>query len=339
MTGTTFELTEHWRRWIAENHLLGTNPETILDVLERQGLPRQAACELLSTVQLDGNLVPAGWMVQRLRKLESLLGAQQRVRSLDPEYSRVPRCAGLTRQQFLERHYAANRPVVLSDVADRWPARDRWTAQYLTAQVGAELVEVMTGRERDGRYEEHLDMHRTQMLFADYVANVEAAGPTNDFYLVANNRFFERPAAAPLLADLEFDERFLDKAASPRQVFFWYGPAGTVTPLHHDTSNVLLTQVRGRKRVTLVPALESHRMYNDVAVYSPVDPEAPDLERFPLYSEATAMTVTLEAGEALLIPVGWWHHVRSLDTSISVSFTAFCFPNFFEWNFPKIERW
>jgi Cupin-like domain len=339
MAGETFELTAHWRRWIAENHLLGTDPQRILDILERQGFARESADQELSSVQLDENLVPAGWMVQRLRKLESLLESQHRVRSLDPGYRQVARCAGLTREQFLERFYAANRPVVLTDFADRWPALDRWTAEYLTAQLGDECVEVMTGRERDNRYEEHLDLHRTQMRFADYVAKVEAAGPTNDFYLVANNHFFERPAAAPLLADLDFDERFLDHAAAPGQVFFWYGPAGTVTPLHHDTSNVLLTQVRGRKRVTLIPALESHRLYNDVAVYSPVDPEAPDLARFPRFAEATTMTVTLAAGEALLIPVGWWHHVRSLEASISVSFTAFCFPNYFEWSFPKIDRW
>lgn len=339
MTEATFEVTEHWRRWIAENHLLGTNPGTIVEVLERQGLASEMAHAELASVQLDGNLVPAQWMVQRLRKLESMLDAQQRMRSLAPGYGQVPRCSGLGRDEFLERFYAANRPVILTDVAAQWPARDRWTPEYLTDVIGDEWIEVMTGREHDDRYEEHLDAHRTQLRFAEYVAKVEAAGPTNDFYLVANNHFFEGASAARLLTDIELDERYLDPTAGPQQTFFWYGPGGTVTPLHHDTSNVLLTQVCGRKRVTLIPALESHRLYNDVAVYSPIDPEAPDLARFPRYAEATVLTVTLEPGEALLIPVGWWHHVRSLETSISISFTCFCFPNYFEWVFPKINRW
>jgi ribosomal protein L16 Arg81 hydroxylase len=39
------------------------------------------------------------------------------------------------------------------------------------------------------------------------------------------------------------------------------------------------------------------------------------------------MQVVLEPGQALFIPVGWWHHVRSLDVSISVSFTNFLAPN------------
>jgi hypothetical protein len=335
---STFEVTEGWRHWIAENHLVGTRPDAIIRVLVEQGLSADHARAELDRVRLDDNLVAAGWMVQRLRKLESLLDAQQRLHSLDPSYDVVARRSGLSREEFLTQYYAANRPVVLTDVADRWPARHRWTADYLVERIGDDLVEVMTTRERDPGYEQNLDAHRTQMAFRDYVAQVEASGPTNDFYLVANNHFLDQPTAAPLLPDIVQDERLLDPRSARGHTFFWYGPAGTVTPLHHDTTNVLLTQVRGSKQVRLVPALEGHRVYNDVAVYSPVDPEAPDLDRFPRFAGATSMTVTLEAGEALFIPVGWWHHVRSLEVSISVSFTNFAFPNSFEWSFPHIVR-
>jgi len=62
-----------------------------------------------------------------------------------------------------------------------------------------------------------------------------------------------------------------------------------------------------------------------------VDCEAPDYQRFPLFKQATIIDLTLEAGEVLFMPVGWWHQVRTLEISTMVSFTNFLFPNSYEW--------
>ena len=31
------------------------------------------------------------------------------------------------------------------------------------------------------------------------------------------------------------------------------------------------------------------------------------------------------------MPVGWWHHTRALDVSMTVTFTNFIYPNHFIW--------
>ena len=41
---------------------------------------------------------------------------------------------------------------------------------------------------------------------------------------------------------------------------------------------------------------------------------------FPHFHHARYVEIILEEGECLFIPVGWWHYVRSLSTSFSVSF-------------------
>ncbi len=43
-------------------------------------------------------------------------------------------------------------------------------------------------------------------------------------------------------------------------------------------------------------------------------------------------------GDALFLPIGWWHHVEALDVSISVSFTNFAADNDFFSDYPADTR-
>jgi ribosomal protein L16 Arg81 hydroxylase len=75
-----------------------------------------------------------------------------------------------------------------------------------------------------------------------------------------------------------------------------------------------------------------------VGVFSQVDPENPDFNKYPLYRNIKPIELILKPGEVIFIPVGWWHHVRALDVSISVSFTNFVFPNYYNWQNPTFGR-
>lgn len=48
--------------------------------------------------------------------------------------------------------------------------------------------------------------------------------------------------------------------------------------------------------------------------------ENPDLEKFPKFTEAAFLSCILSPGDTLFIPAKYWHYVRSLDLSFSVSF-------------------
>ena len=70
-------------------------------------------------------------------------------------------------------------------------------------------------------------------------------------------------------------------------------------------------------------------------MYAAVDPEdSASLEGV----DARFATVDVEAGDALFVPVGWWHHVRALSVSISVAFSGFARPNHFGWYVPGALR-
>ena len=118
----------------------------------------------------------------------------------------------------------------------------------------------------------------------------------------------------------------------------WIGPAGTVTSLHHDLTNNLIAQIVGRKRVKLAPAAEVGKLYNDQHVFSEIsDLEATDLDlvRHPRLAELRLYDVLLEPGEILFMPVGWWHQVKSLDFSVTITSTNFCWRNDFHANYPQ----
>jgi ribosomal protein L16 Arg81 hydroxylase len=234
----------------------------------------------------------------------------------------IERRQSLPREEFFARYKNGSRPVILVDGMKDWAAMTRWNPDYLNQVCGNEMVQVMAGRDSDANYELRSDHRRTTMRFSDYVTKIKSVGQTNDFYLVAQNEFMRTEGAKRLYDDIVVFPEYLDDRRDGF-VFFWFGPGGTVTPLHHDTADIILAQVHGRKRVTMIPAAQKALVYNSIGVFGEVDCEQPDYIRHPLYSYADKFVFDLNPGEALFIPVGWWHHVRALDVSISVSFTNF----------------
>jgi ribosomal protein L16 Arg81 hydroxylase len=110
----------------------------------------------------------------------------------------------------------------------------------------------------------------------------------------------------------------------------WIGPAGTFTSLHHDLTNNLIAQLVGRKQVKLVPASEVGKLYNHRHVFSEIsdlDDPTIDMTRFPRLPGLRVYEVTLAAGEILFVPFAWWHQVRALDFSVTVTYTNFHWPN------------
>jgi len=106
----------------------------------------------------------------------------------------------------------------------------------------------------------------------------------------------------------------------------WFGPAGTLTPTHFDPKHNLLTQVFGTKFVRLFPPPESERLYaheedSILSNTSQVDMEDPEvLFKYPELGKVSYADITLCAGSMLYIPPRWWHMVKSLSPSFSVSF-------------------
>nr|WP_225785179.1 cupin-like domain-containing protein [Xenophilus sp. Marseille-Q4582] len=317
--------TDAWRAWIAENLTLGSAPDALLPVLVAQGFHVGDAQRELDKAARSPYLQPARRLAQRVLKREWVLEAHRKLRG---PHTAIERRHRLSRETFLREHYSVNRPVIITGMMEDWPAR-QWTPQHL-AQVFAEReVEVQVGRNANARYEMEGARHKQRVRFGDFMQQVIHGGETNDIYMTANNVGANAQAMAELWDGIVQIPEYLDGSNPANRGFFWIGPAGTITPTHHDLTNNFMAQVLGRKRVRLVDSLQAARIYNTLHVYSDVDLENIDYARFPAMRDVTVLECDLAPGELLFIPVGWWHHVRGLDISVTVTFVNFVFDNDF----------
>lgn len=266
----------------------------------------------------------------QLAKREWLLDLVERQRALCRATVGIERRADLGADEFLELYYAANRPVILTGLLDDWPAVTSWTPDYLKAKIGEREVEVQSGRSSNPDFEMDKNRHRTRMSFAQFIDRISRPDAGNDDYITAYNAASNQEALAALDADLGTLDEFLVRPASGPFGMIWIGPAGTLTSLHHDLTNNFVAQISGRKRFKLLPPSETGKLYNERAVFSAVpDLEEPaiDLARYGQLTQVRIYDLTINPGEILFIPVGWWHQVRSLDFSVSLTYTSFRWAN------------
>ncbi len=335
----TVVLNDGWRQWIAENRLRNCTPDSMLATMAAAGLDRQECAAAIGSMESDPAFLAARKHQQLQCKLESVLTNLQKLWESAPNYLQVEKRAGVSRDEFVERYVRGCRPLVLTDLARDWPAMHRWSPQDLKSRFGHLDVEIQADRNADPQYEQNKLAHRRTQRLGEFVDRVLAGGPTNDYYMTANNEVLRRTEFAPLLADIGSLPDYCDAAALSRASSFWFGPAGTLTPLHHDTLMLMHTQIVGRKRWRFISPLETPRLYNHSGVFSPIDVDQPDLVRYPTFAQVKMLEVIVEPGETMFLPLAWWHQVTSLDVSLSFSFSNLAVPNEFTYVNPSISNW
>jgi hypothetical protein len=230
----------------------------------------------------------------------------------------------ISKQEFSTEHLSGDRPVLISGGLSDWPAFGRWSPRYLAAAAADNIVDVATSL--TGVFLFNPDGTALDPANQFVIANVpfkdgaefimDESQPTPKYYISQQSLQAKLPQLVP-------DLRFPQPAASSH-LNLWFGSAGTVTPLHFDSSNNCYAQIYGSKQFTLFAPQDTPYLYpypagTQLSHLSHVDPEHPDWDSYPLLRQATALTFTITAGQLLFLPAFWWHHVRSLSISISVS--------------------
>jgi len=224
----------------------------------------------------------------------------------------------LGREAFEREFVSPLRPVVIAGAFDSWPARRKWSLDFFREQHGARAV-VVDGKR--WRLDDLLDRIResTPDAPAPYLRNqLLARWPPELLADVSPMPECTRPnwlesRAIPVVQPLTYVELFI-------------GGAGARFPvLHYDNlhTHAFLMQLVGEKEYIALAPEQATFLYPQEGIAhnksSIDDPEHADAARFPLFEQAKGVRFRLRPGETLFVPAGWWHTVRIVSPSITVS--------------------
>jgi len=239
----------------------------------------------------------------------------------------IPEAHGIERDRFEREIVPAGRPLVLRGLVADWPAAQRGRespeaiCRYLIERDnGAPVDAIMLAPEEHGRI-----FYNAAMDGFNFLRNRVPISRVIE-QIARYSAFATAPAVAVQSALIrDCLPRFLDEnplhlldAVDPR---IWIGNE-IVTPAHYDGSHNIACVVAGRRRFTLFPQAQIENLHIGPFDFAPAGPAIslvdfakPDFTRFPRFRAALehASSAELGPGDALYIPVHWWHHVVSLD--------------------------
>jgi hypothetical protein len=233
----------------------------------------------------------------------------------------IDRRENLSLKEFEREYLLPLRPVVITDALKAWKPLGRWTPDFFQQKFGDRLVNIDGAKRPLGPFLDEV-LASTADHPAPYLRNEilkdvfpELADEIHPLppYLQLNwlTQSFS-PAETKILQRLSAAEIYI-------------GGAGRSFPVVHFDylhTNAFLMQLHGRKQYYVAGPDQTPFMYpvpNDPNRSQVNDVLDPDLERFPLFAKAEGHSFTLDARETLFIPSGWWHTVRILSPSITVS--------------------
>ncbi|NEP57980.1 MAG: cupin-like domain-containing protein [Symploca sp. SIO2G7] len=235
-------------------------------------------------------------------------------------FSKIERCYKLSGKEFQANYVEKGKPVLITGVIKDWGCFNKWSSEYFSRiapdlNIYAKSFKNHLIQLNDFTLEEYVILLEEFERTKNNQPNIDSPPYCHDLPLFS--------LITSLIEDVQpFPLDYLPK-------WYWYkwwrhcqfflGTSSNLTPLHFDCllTNNLFFQISGHKKFTLIMANEAEYCYQRDWRWFMVDPENPDLDKYPQYKKVNPITFIVNPGDILYMPPGTLHHVRSLDMSIS----------------------
>jgi hypothetical protein len=238
----------------------------------------------------------------------------------------------ISKEDFTRRYVNRNRPCLVKNAVRHWPAFQKWqrldylkthsrnSAVVVRSQIVSEVIGWSNPQVR-AELTEYANTVYREVPFHQFLDDLSVG----DTPLVADScRFSEGSAIEQMKEDvggLPFMPQLGKSRHYPPHRSFLY--RNSYTDWHfHVVDETFMAQVVGAKEVLLLPPDEA-----SWRALRPVIEEAGylydiDTGRFPGTRKLRALRTVVEPGDALYIPVYWWHAVQSTDDEFGATVAA-----------------
>ncbi len=228
---------------------------------------------------------------------------------------KVDRVKTISRKDFIQNYVKPQKPLVIENLIEDWPAYTKWNLDYIKEAVGEKEVPLYDDRPVD--YKDGFNEPHAKMKMKDYIDLLQKE-PTR-YRIFLYNILKEVPS---LQKDFKFPDIGLRIMKSMPMLFF--GGQDSFTFMHYDIdlANILHFHFHGKKECILFPYEEKKYLYkvpNSLITHESIDFSNPDLEKWPALKKAKGYIAELEHGQVLYMPEGYWHYMKYITPGFSMS--------------------
>ena len=230
----------------------------------------------------------------------------------------IPRVKTITKEDFLKYYFKPQKPVVIEQFIEHWPAYSKWNLEYMKSIAGDKIVPLYDDRPVD--YKDGFNEAHAKMKMSDYVDLLKSE-PTK-YRIFLWNILKEVPQ---LQTDFEFPDFGLKLMKGLPMLFF--GGRDSYTFMHYDIdlANIFHFHFEGKKQIILFDQKQNDYLYkvpHSLITREDIDFSNPDFEKWPALKKANGFITELNHGEILYMPEGYWHYMRYVTPGFSMSLRA-----------------
>ena len=190
---------------------------------------------------------------------------------------KVDRVKTISRKDFIQNYVKPQKPLVIENLIEDWPAYTKWNLDYIKEAVGDKEVPLYDDRPVD--YKDGFNEPHAKMKMKDYIDLLQKE-PTR-YRIFLYNILKEVPS---LQKDFKFPDIGLHIMKSMPMLFF--GGQDSFTFMHYDIdlANILHFHFHRKKECILFPYEEKKYLYkvpNSLITHESIDFSKPDFEKWP----------------------------------------------------------